>query len=437
MRLHRPEILILLLVSYVTCVSCVLYVTYAESLYAEDRKPLAKWTCILYLAGDNFLDWFTLQNLEELKGVGSGHDVRVMVLADRTDRGGHLYEVRKDYLVDIPMEAVRPEWKDHEPNTGDPETLSTFVSWAVESLPAENYFILLGGYGEGWMGLLHDLDNGQGRGKVDILTIDEMEGALTDITKSIKNTNGKDFIDILGLDACYMGMVEVLYQIGDNARYVIVSENEEVLGGWPYNKVITAFTRNPSRPARELAASVVDAYIDPVQDEKAEKKANIRTASVIDMLAFKDLIPPLGDLAIELTGMLPLEIRKMIVTDRLTNTFNVSAHIAGRYVPYSIHYDLGEFLKAVGFTFSDGYPSVCVHVNKAMKALDRAVIKERHQDVAGGRRLALSGLTVYAMGAEIEDYGNLPFSKKTRWAGLVEAKQRPLEEAMGKFSKKE
>ncbi|MCP4366302.1 MAG: hypothetical protein GY800_13545, partial [Planctomycetes bacterium] len=144
MRLLRAAVLVFLLVSY--------SVIHAERLYAEGRKPLAKWTCILYLAGDNFLDWFTLQNLEDLKGVGSGHDVRTIVLADRTDRGGHLYEVRKDYLVDIPMEAVRPEWKDYEPNTGDPETLSTFASWAVENLPAENYFILLGGYGEGWMG---------------------------------------------------------------------------------------------------------------------------------------------------------------------------------------------------------------------------------------------------------------------------------------------
>ncbi|MHC4196491.1 MAG: clostripain-related cysteine peptidase [Planctomycetota bacterium] len=427
MRLLRAAILVFLLASY--------SVIHAERLYAEGHKPLAKWTCILYLAGDNFLDWFTLQNLEDLKGVGSGHDVRTIVLADRTDRGGHLYEVRKDYLVDIPMEAVRPEWKDHEPNTGDPETLSTFASWAVENLPAENYFILLGGYGEGWMGMLHDFDNGEGGGKTDILTIDEMEDALAEVTKSIKNTNGKDFIDILGLDACYMGMVEVLYQIGDKARYVIVSENEEVLGGWPYDKAITAFTRNPSQPALELAASVVDAYIDQAEDKKAEKKANIRTASVIDMKAFKGLIPPLGDLATELTGMLPLEIRKMIVTDRLTNTFNVSAHIAGRYVPYSVHYDLGEFLKAVGFTFSNGYPSVCVKVERAMKALDKAVVKERHQEVAD-RRLALSGLTIYSMGAEIEDYGNLPFSKETRWAGFVEAKQRPLEEVMGKFTKK-
>ncbi|MEE9200166.1 MAG: clostripain-related cysteine peptidase, partial [Candidatus Brocadiales bacterium] len=311
-----------------------MFTFYKEGSCDEGRKPLAKWTCILYLAGDNFLDWFTLQSLEEMRTAGSSYDVRVVVLLDRTDNRGHLYEVRKNYLVSLPLEAVRPDWKDKELNTGDPETLATFASWAVENLPAENYFISLAGYGEGWRGLLHDLDNGSGRGNVDILSIDEMGQALARIIKSIKNTNGKDFIDILGLDACYMGMAEVLYQVGNSARYAIVSENEEALDGWPYDKVLGAFIRDPSRPAREIATAIVDAYVDQVQNEKAVKKDNLRTASLIDMEGFKRLTPQLKGLATELSGLLPEEIRKMIVVDRLTNTFNVSAHIQGRYVPY-------------------------------------------------------------------------------------------------------
>ena len=425
MRLHRLIPII---------VFVILFTFHTEGFCDEDRKPLAKWTCILYLAGDNFLDWFTVQSLEEMRAAGSSYDVRVVVLLDRTDRRGHLYEVRKNYLVSLPLEAVSPGWKgDRELNTGDPETLSTFASWAVENLPAENYFISLGGYGEGWMGLLHDMNNGSN--KVDILGIDEMEEALTRITKSIKKTNGKDFIDILGLDTCYMGMAEVLYQVGDTARYVIVSENEEALGGWPYDEVLEAFIRGPDRPARELASSVVDAYVNQVRNEKAVKKDNMRTASLIDMKGFKKLVPGLEALALELSGMLPREIRKMIVADRLTSTFNVSAHIAGRYVPYSVHYDLGEFLKALMFTFSDGNPALCAKAENAMKALSGAVVKERHQEMAG-RRLTLSGLTIYSMGAEVDDYAKLPFSRDTGWGRFVEAKLKPLEKAMGKKKEK-
>ncbi|MFQ5862542.1 MAG: clostripain-related cysteine peptidase [Candidatus Brocadiales bacterium] len=389
---------------------------------------IAKWTCIIYLAGDNFLDWFTAQNLEEMKRVGSNYDVRVVVLADRMDKHGHLYEVRKDYLVNLPLEAVRPDWKDKEINTGDPRTLSAFASWAVENLPAENYFLLLGGYGEGWTGLLHDFDDSTG--KVDILSLDEMEEALVNITKSIKKTNGKDSIDILGLDTCYMGMVEVLYQIGDSARYVIVSENEEALDGWPYDKVIGAFIQDPTRSARGLASSVVDVYVDPVQDDKARKINNILTASLIDMKGFKELIPPLGALALELSDLLPLKIEDIFEVDRFTNTFTVSAHIAGRYVPYSVHYDLGEFLKALVIKLNR-YPSLCAKAEGVMKALAEVVIKERHQDLID-RKLSLSGLAIYSMGAELEAYSRLPFSQRTRWNNFVEAKLRPLEKAVGK-----
>ncbi|MFQ5956925.1 MAG: clostripain-related cysteine peptidase [Candidatus Brocadiales bacterium] len=388
----------------------------------------AKWTCIIYLAGDNFLDWFTVQNLEEMRRAGSSYDVRVVVLADRTDKRGHLFEVRKGYLVGLPLEEIRPDWKDKEINTGDPRTLSAFASWAVENLPAENYFILLGGYGEGWTGLLHDFDDGTGT--VDILSLDEMEVALADIAKSIKKTNGKDSIDILGLDSCYMGMVEVLYQIGDSARYVIVSENEEALDGWPYDEVIGAFVRGPDRPAWQLASSVVDAYVETVQGERADKINNILTASLIDMRGFKRLIPLLEALALELSDLLPLEIKDIFEVDRLTNTFTVSAHIAGRYVPYSVHYDLGDFLTALMVKFKR-YPSIFAKAQDIRKALAEAVIRERHQDLVY-RKLSLGGLTIYSLGAELEAYSKLPFSRRTHWNNFVEAKLKPLEKAAGK-----
>lgn len=389
---------------------------------------IAKWTCIIYLAGDNFLDWFTVQNLEEMRRANSSPDVRIVVLADRTDKGGHLYEIRGNYLVNISPEEIAPGWAGREINTGDPATLSAFGTWAVENLPAENYFLLLGGYGEGWMGLLHDFNDGTG--KVDILTLEELEVALEDITRSIKKTNSKDSIDILGLDTCYMGMVEVLYQIGNRARYVIVSENEEALDGWPYDKVVEAFVHDPSRHASEIGSSIVNAYVNLVRDEKAYKIDNILTASLIDMEDFKRMIPLLETLAAELSNLMPSELMGIYEVDRLTNTFTVSAHIAGRYVPYSVHYDLGEFLRALIFKF-DKYPSLCAKAKDLLGVISEAVIAERHQGVTG-RELTLSGITIYSLGAEVEAYSKLPFSRRTRWDRFVEAKLGPLERAMGK-----
>jgi hypothetical protein len=383
------------------------------------EKALPKWACILYMAGDNFLDWFTQQNLEELKEAGYGYDVRTVVLADRTDKGGHLYEVRKGHLLELPIEDVDPSWKGKELNTGDPQTLITFATWAVKNLPAQNYLLLLGGYGEGWMGMLHDFNNGQGA--VDVLSLAELEEALAEIVKTVKRVNGKDRLDLLGLDACYMAMVEVLYSIKDYAHYVIASENEEALDGWPYGDVLMAFLEDPSRPAPEIASSIANAYIETTS-YLPTKLANILTITAVDLGAFTGVISPLGELALALKSTLSApgerEVKRFKEVDILTDSFTVSAHIAGRYIPYSMHYDLGSFLNALRLKFKDN-PTINSKVKELQKALKKAVIKERHQDLPE-RKLSLGGLTLFSMGAELEGYKDLPFSRENPWYAFVE-----------------
>lgn len=396
------------------------YVFHQKECLGQETKTLPKWTCIIYLAGDNFLDWFTQQNLEELReGHGTAsYDVRTVVLADKMDKGGHLYEVRNGYLLELPVEDINPSWRGKELNTGDPQTLITFATWVVENLPAQNYLLLLGGYGEGWMGMLHDLNDGQGM--VDVLSLPELEEALGSIVKALKKVNGKDRIDILGLDACYMAMVEVLFSIKDYAHYVIASENEEALDGWPYGDVLTAFLEDPSRPAPHIASRIADAYVDTTSYSPA-RLDNILTVAVIDLAAFTEIMPPLGELALTLKsafGGSPQAVKRFKEVDMLTDSFTVSAHIAGRYIPYSMHYDLGSFLNALRLKFRDN-PAINKKAVELQKALRKVVIKERHQDLPD-RKPSLAGLTLFSMGAELEGYKELPFSIENPWYAFVE-----------------
>ena len=63
MRRFAPQAIFCLL----STAYCLLPTAYC---HGQEIKTLPKWTCIVYLAGDNFLDWFTQQNLEELKEAG-------------------------------------------------------------------------------------------------------------------------------------------------------------------------------------------------------------------------------------------------------------------------------------------------------------------------------------------------------------------------------
>ncbi|MDI6760192.1 MAG: clostripain-related cysteine peptidase [Candidatus Brocadiaceae bacterium] len=436
MRRFAPQVVFCLL----STAYCLLPTAYC---HGQDTKTLPKWTCIVYLAGDNFLDWFTQQNLEELKEAGRGvlsatadlpkarqyaptYDVRTVVLADKMDKGGHLYEVRNGYLLELPVEDINPSWKNKELNTGDPQTLITFAAWAVENLPAQNYLLLLGGYGEGWMGMLHDLNDGSASGGVDVLSLPELEEALGSIVRAIKRVNGKDRIDILGLDACYMAMVEVLFSIKDYAHYVIASENEEALDGWPYGDVLRAFLEDPSKPAPQIASRIADAYVDTTS-YLPTKLDNILTVAVIDLTALTEIMPPLGELALTLKsafGGSPQAVKRFKEVDTLTDSFTVSAHIAGRYIPYSMHYDLGSFLNALRLKFRDNQ-AVSKKAIELQKALKKVVIRERHQDLTE-RKLHLGGLTLFSMGAELEGYKELPFARNNPWYAFVEERVSTL-----------
>ncbi|HHT9132845.1 MAG TPA: hypothetical protein ACFYED_10220, partial [Candidatus Tripitaka californicus] len=124
MRRFAPQAIFCLL----STAYCLLPTAYC---HGQEIKTLPKWTCIVYLAGDNFLDWFTQQNLEELReGHGTAsYDVRTVVLVDKLDKGGHLYEVRNGYLLELPVEDIDPSWRGKELNTGAPQTLITFATW--------------------------------------------------------------------------------------------------------------------------------------------------------------------------------------------------------------------------------------------------------------------------------------------------------------------
>ncbi|MFN3467520.1 MAG: clostripain-related cysteine peptidase, partial [Candidatus Brocadiales bacterium] len=262
---------------------------------------------------------------------------------------------------------------------------------------------------------------------VDVLSLPELEEALDAIVRETKKVNGKDRIDILGLDACYMAMMEVLFSIKDYARYVIASENEEALDGWPYGDVLMAFLDNPSRPAHQIASSIADAYVDTTSYPPA-RLDNILTVAVIDLAAFTEVMPPLGELSLTLKSALGESsqvMKKFKEMDILTDSFTVSAHIAGRYIPYSMHYDLGSFLNALRLKFRDN-PAINRKAVELQKVLKKVVIKERHQDLPE-RKLHLGGLTLFSMGAELEGYKNLPFARENQWYAFVEERVSALD----------
>jgi hypothetical protein len=68
-------------------------------------------------------------------------------------------------------------------------------------------------------------------------------------------------IDLLGMDACLMNMVEVAYQLRESVNVIVGSEIEEPFDGWPYAEILSRLTAKPRQDAATLAHWIVKSYL--------------------------------------------------------------------------------------------------------------------------------------------------------------------------------
>jgi streptogramin lyase len=176
-------------------------------------SPPTTWTFLLYLDGDNagtapFLNRETplgvLYRLEQ----ATNPNVRVVALYDGPGTNNSFYYVQQS-------DGHFTQEARGEVNMGDPQTLIDFVRWGKRQAPGTFTYLAIADHANGLTGIAWDTTNGN-----DYLSATDLRQALTAITD-----NGADPLDVLHLDGCLMGLLEIAYQVRGQARYLIASEN--------------------------------------------------------------------------------------------------------------------------------------------------------------------------------------------------------------------
>ena len=168
----------------------------------------------------------------------------------------------------------------------------SFVKWAADNYPADRYALILWNHGSGWWEDAKSRAAGPAAKKPrrhlfrqpsairpagtpqhsapqahrsicyddtsggDALDNRELKVVLTGICALL----GKK-IDLLGMDACLMNMVEVAYQLRDSVNVIVGSEIEEPFDGWPYTEILTYLTARPRQDTATLARWIVKRYL--------------------------------------------------------------------------------------------------------------------------------------------------------------------------------
>jgi hypothetical protein len=378
----------------------------------------AKWTFLVYMAGDNNLDGAALRDIAEMAKAGSTNDVHILVQLDRIeDQKTRRFRITRG--GGFKTDCIQTFG---DTNTGDPQILYEFVKWAADNYPADRYALILWNHGSGWWedaksraagptaktprrhlfrhafpqehrSICYDDTSGG-----DALDNRELRVVLAGICALLGRK-----IDLLGMDACLMNMVEVAYQLRESVNVIVGSEIEEPFDGWPYAEILTRLTSRPRQDAAALARWIVKSYLLSYKG-----KDETVTQSALDVSRIGEMTAKVDALSASLLAALETDAKLIETAWRRSPRFYDDNYI-----------DLACFVKSLRKKADAELQAKVVDLIAALKAgKGRTILC---QGKIGREVRGTCGLSIYFPGDRINTaYRNLDFSGDCKWSVFLE-----------------
>ena len=412
----------------------------------------AEWLVLAYLAADNDLEGELLADLAEMERVGSTPGVvEILAQVDRA-RGedtskGNWYGTRRYYVT---RGADRRKINSRlladlgPTNTGDPGVLESFIRFGAQRYPARATALVLLNHGSGFYvppemqsrerrcrdtsrhrpprGVAGGRRSFTRRASACCETAPQSRGIAyddgaadcldnTELTRVLATAHrvlGRK-VDVVGMDACLMTMIEVAYQLRDHAQVLVGSEEIEPGPGWPHAAILGDLTARPAMTAAELGATVVTRYVASYRHG-----GQIATQSAIDLGQLGDLVEAVDILAHRLLDDLKRDGLVEALRHARARTLQF---FDGLYL--DLHHLAGNLAKAVG---PGPIADACMQIRRVIggEGAPSPIIAEAY---VGARMAPARGLSIYfpAHREPTVHYRDLEFAKRTRWADFLDA----------------
>jgi hypothetical protein len=216
------------------------------------------WSFIVYMAADNNLEAAAIADFNELEAVNlAGKPVSILALLDRGP--GHdstngnwtdtrLYEIKTDPAgnnstiiserLDCPVLGLSAA-SATELDMADPLVLQRLISYAKQTYAADNYGLLIWGHGTGWRGI--DSASGDMPEPLKAVAIDDSDSRKYMPLKSLGSAIAGQNLSVISFDTCFGALLEIAYQIRNDAVYLVASEGLIPSNGWNYQSVFAEF----------------------------------------------------------------------------------------------------------------------------------------------------------------------------------------------------
>jgi hypothetical protein len=201
------------------------------------------------MVADNDLDYYAVANVKKMEqGMPENARGNIFVFIDRNKSGKpshpYLLQIHRDTAGSAVTSAILQAYK--EQNSCDPQRLRQVIEDVRRYCGEQNSVLstlVLWSHGTGWLpeGVPFDDDGNERLASPLSIGLDNT-GANDSLSGYSKEMDIKDLatalrglrFELLIMDACFMGAVEVAYELRNNFEYMILSPSEILSTGFPY-----------------------------------------------------------------------------------------------------------------------------------------------------------------------------------------------------------
>nr|MCU0480946.1 clostripain-related cysteine peptidase [Anaerolineae bacterium] len=237
------------------CIVVMMSLFFITNITAQDGKS---WTFLVYIAADNDLEQFALEDIAQMIEVGSSDEVNIVIQIDRAEGyssdWADFTDTRRFYVTkQASLGELRSIEQLGEVDMSDPQSLTDFIVWGATNYPAEKYSLIIWSHGGGWNGIGPDYGNDQS-----MLSIAEIDLALA----NARELTGIDQFEFVAFDACLMAQLEVFQALADDAKYGIAAEEVIPGNGYNYTPILNYLVNNPNTTVEDFLPVIVDSYME-------------------------------------------------------------------------------------------------------------------------------------------------------------------------------
>jgi hypothetical protein len=414
------------------------------SPHNDPTRTLAEWTIAAYIQADNDLSPFATYNVENMQLAPLSDNINMLVQWDQPDNNKTWrYRIVKGGKIEDASLST-------EMGINPVNELVDMMRWAKTKYNAAKFAIILWNHGNGVLDQRYNkLDRFQAIGstqrplksmvpwlEIPGLELQSQRGILYDYSQNTYATNQdltkafariraevlKKNVDVVGMDACLMAMIEVGLQIDDYADILVGSQEVEPGEGWAYSGFLSALCLKPTATPTQLAAFIVDTY-----------GAFYRNNGT----------PDFTQSAINLHKLEPLRKNIVLLINAVAACKKASAQQTARMViaarKASLSFEVSDYIDLTTFYTGLVYQAKSLRTNQAklskpnklfITALDKllkilttgtALIADAViAHVAGSKKANAQGISIYyPRGSVHKSYPLTLFAKSTPWIAFI------------------